>query len=125
MPPPERLGRDRPREVRLDLPLRVGVAFTPDSSFAADPFNRAQEQVLLEWVAAAFRGEEGIERVEPIPSSHVTPEGGVDDLDRLRASFGIDLIALISHDQSSACECGEELETRTVVDAAIGETWGV
>jgi rhombotail lipoprotein len=143
-----------PADVTLRLPVRVGVAFAPvRPAYYQDRFTASQKQALLERVAAAFRGGQGIGSVEVIPPGYLTlppaplPGGGApagggleDDgfveLDRVKAAFGIDLVALISYDQMQFSETGrsswaywtivgayvikgEKNETRTLMDAVV------
>ena len=126
------------RDVRLQLPVRVGIAFVPESgmSYGGDALDEVGKRALLERVAAAFRNREGIASVEPIPSSYLAAGGGFEELDRIRASFGIDLAALVSYDQLQFSDSGnasllywtvvgayvvkgERNETRTVVDTIV------
>jgi rhombotail lipoprotein len=138
-----------PADVTLRLPVRVGVAFAPARPAYQDRFTASQKQALLERVAAAFRGGQGIGSVEVIPPGYLTlppapppaagapPEGdGFVELDRVKAAFGIDLVALISYDQMQFSETGrsswaywtivgayvikgEKNETRTLMDAVV------
>jgi rhombotail lipoprotein len=123
-----------PSDVRLTLPVRVGIAFVPEAGEVA--LDAARQQALLERVAAAFRGREGIGAVDAIPTSYLNRGGGFDDLERIRSAFGIDLIALVSYDQfqfsgrgnssifywtlvGAYTVKGEKNETRTMVDALV------
>jgi rhombotail lipoprotein len=142
-----------PADVTLRLPVRVGVAFAPARPAYRDRFTASQKQALLERVAAAFRGRQGIGSVEVIPPGYLTsppappsnppPSGGAPpagdgfvELDRVKAAFGIDLVALISYDQMQFSETGrsswaywtivgayvikgEKNETRTLMDAVV------
>ncbi len=125
-----------PGDVTLKLPVRVGVAFAPPSASWADRFTANQKQALLKRVADAFTGKSGIAGVEVISPGSLTPTGGFDDLDRLRAAFGIDLIALISYDQMQFRDSGrsswaywtivglyvvkgEKNDTRTFMEAVV------
>jgi rhombotail lipoprotein len=126
-------------DVRLTVPVRVGVAFVPDpggSQHVRAPFTETQKAELLDRVAGAFRDRGEIASIEVIPSSLLSPGGGFADLDRIRSAFGVDLIALVSYDQFQFSETGkssflywtivgayvvkgEKNETRTVLDALI------
>lgn len=123
-------------DVTLRLPVRVGVSFAPARPQWGDTFTEDQKRELLERVAAAFRGRDGIASVEVVPSTQLQPGGGFDDLDRVRQAYGIDLVALISYDQFQFSETtraswtywtivgayvvkGEKNETRTVLDAVV------
>ncbi len=123
-------------DVRLELPVRVGLAFAPSAGAGFDTFTETQKHELLERVAAAFREREGIGVVEAIPSAFLEPEGGFANVDRIARALGIDLVALISYDQFQFSETGksswtywtiigayivkgEKNETRTMMDAVI------
>lgn len=101
-------GRDAaaPTDVKLELPVRVGIAFAPSTSTVRDTFSESQKQALLTRIAEAFREREGIASVEPIPSTFLQPEGGFDNVDRLVPAFGVDLIAIVSYDQFQFSESG-------------------
>ena len=100
-----------PGDVHLALPLRVGVAVAPRSAVRAsspDPFfdrsyapelGQAGERRLLERVADAFRATPGVAAIEQIPATYLRPGGGFENVDQLRALFGIDLLAVLSYDQ--------------------------
>jgi rhombotail lipoprotein len=123
-------------DVTLRIPARVGVAFAPPASTWQETFTEEQKQVLLGKVAAAFRDRPPIGSVQEIPSIYLKAGGGFEDLDRVAAAYGIDLIALVSYDQvqfsdTSAASLayltiigayvvkGEKNETRTMLDAAV------
>jgi len=125
-----------PVDVALRLPVRVGVAFAPPVAGWADAFSEVQKQELLGRLVAAFQARQGIESVQMIPSSYLAPGGGFENVDRVKAAFGIDVLALLSYDQFQFSESGhsswaywtivgaylvrgEKHETRTVVDAAV------
>ena len=123
-------------DVTLKLPVRVGVAFAPAAATWEDRFTSNQKQALLKQVVDAFTGRPGIAGVEAISPGYLTAGGGFADLDRLRAAFGIDLVALISYDQMQFSETGraswaywtivglyvvkgEKNQTQTFMDAAV------
>ncbi|MFQ5891013.1 MAG: rhombotarget lipoprotein [Gemmatimonadota bacterium] len=125
-----------PTDVRLTLPVRVGIAFAPSQELEEATFTEVQKQSLLSRIKAAFEGQEGISSVEVIPSSYLSPQGGFENLDRLAVAFGIDLVALVSYDQVQFSESGrgslaywtlvgayfikgEKNETRTLLDAVV------
>jgi rhombotail lipoprotein len=96
-----------PTDVTLTIPVRVGIAFPPvRQSSWEDTFTEDRKQVLLERIAAAFRGRPEIADVQVIPSVYLQPEGGFANLDRIAASFGIDLVALVSYDQHQFSNSG-------------------
>jgi len=122
------------REVVLHLPVRVGVAFAPSPHM--DPITEEQKQRLLNRVSAAFRKHEAIGHLEVVPSAYLHPGGGFANLDQIRNSLGLDLMVLLSYDQSQFTEStraswtyftvvgpflieGEKNDTRTVMDAVV------
>lgn len=125
-----------PRQVVLRLPVRVGLAFAPNRENLADPITEEQKQSLLARVAAAFQEHEAIGRLEVVPTTYLQPGGGFANLDQIRSSLGLDLMVLLSYDQSQFTEAtraswtyitvigpllieGEKNDTRTVIDAVV------
>lgn len=139
-----------PSDVHLTLPLRVGVAFAPStgttgssSSFwsgdleAYSPMlDQAEKQRLLQRVVDAFQGTEGVQSIQIVPASYLKPGGGFENVDQLRALLGIDLIALLSFEQTQFQDFnkasltywtvvggyfieGNENETHTFVDTSV------
>jgi rhombotail lipoprotein len=125
-----------PSDVKLKVPIRVGLAFAPSSTGWNDPFTEVQKQNLLNRVADAFRDRKFIASIESIPSTYLTSGGGFAELDRLASAFGIALVALVSYDQRQFTEStgaswtyltvvgafavqGEKNETRTLMDTVV------
>jgi rhombotail lipoprotein len=134
---PEGMTSAQPaQDVVLKMPLRVGLAFAPNRDREADPITEQQKQKLLRDVAAAFQAHKGIGHLEAIPTAYLQPGGGFTNLDQIRASFGLDLMVLVSYDQTQFTEStraswtyltvvgpllieGDKNDTRTVVDAVV------
>ncbi len=125
-----------PKDVTLNLPLRVGIAFAPGTSVNSDPIPEAKKQALLERIAAAFRAHDGVGRIEVVPSIYLKPRGSFENLRQIASSLGLDLMVLVSYDQAQFTEStraswtyltvigplfiqGEKNDTRTVMDAVI------
>lgn len=141
-----------PSDVHLVLPLRVGVAFAPDadatkrrssSNFWTGEFggyelvfDESGKQRLLQRVVDAFQGTEGVQSIQIIPASYLKPGGGFENVDQLRSLLGIDLIALLSYEQTQIQDFnkasltywtvvgsyfieGNENETHTFVDTSV------
>jgi rhombotail lipoprotein len=141
-----------PSDVQLDLPLRVGVAFAPvglerSGSDYGPPrvstpanysptFDASAQQRLLDRVVAAFEGTPGVESIEILPSYMLRPGGGFENVDQLRRLLGLDVIALISYEQTQFNDYGvgsftylsiigayiveaNRNETHTFVDASV------
>ena len=79
----------------LRLPLRVGIAFVPGKS----DISEQQKTVLLERVAAEFKGRDYIQSIELVPSTYLRAGGGFVNLNQVRALLGVDVIALVAYDQ--------------------------
>lgn len=87
---------------RLELPLRVGIAFVP----ATDRSRRGGTQPaearrfeLLEIVKAAFEGVDYVEDIHIIPSSYLGSAGGFRGLEQMGRVYDLDVFALVSWDQ--------------------------
>jgi hypothetical protein len=123
-------------QVVLKLPVRVGLAFAPNRGDQFDPIPEEQKQWLLSRVAAAFKEHEAIEHLEVVPTTYLQPGGSFANLDQIRSSLGLDLMVLLSYDQSQFTEStraswtywtvigpllieGEKNDTRTVMDAVV------
>ena len=96
-----------PTDVKVNLPVRVGLAFIPETeaNVQADFMSRAptmtesQKQALLARVAKAFEGRREIGRIEVVPSAYLRPGGSFQNLDLLAIALGIDLVVLVGIDQ--------------------------
>lgn len=135
-----------PGPVRLQLPLRLGLAFVPaeagqrQGGFVpagpAAPMEPAQEQALQEKVAQVFSVKPWALSFKAIPSLYLKKGGGFEDLEQVARSFGVDVVALVSVDQiqfssprwyawtywtvvGAYMVKGEEDDTTTLVDAAV------
>jgi len=123
-------------QVVLKLPVRVGLAFAPNREDQFDPIPEEQKQWLLTRVAAAFKEHEAIGHLEVVPTTYLQPGGSFANLDQIRSSLGLDLMVLLSYDQSQFTEStraswtywtvigpflieGEKNDTRTVMDAVV------
>lgn len=135
-PPP-----DKPTIPTLSLPLRVGVAWVPsyrdNGRESTDTvLTEIQKTELLNQVVPHFQTYNFVRSVEIIPTPYLTPGGGFENLNQLRAMFDVDVIALISYDQvqmthqdllsltywtvvGSYVFEGERNDTHTMIDAAV------
>jgi rhombotail lipoprotein len=128
--------------IRLQLPMRVGIAFVPpDSRSTQFPGVQADlpgtsQQRLLNVVKDTFRSRDWVKDVVVIPSNYLTPGGGFANLDQLSRMFGVDVIALVSVDQFQSSNPNpmsflylsivgayvlplDHNDTRTLIDAAV------
>ena len=87
-------------------------------------------------VSSEFRALPFVKDIELIPTAYLTKSGGFTNLDQVRKKYGIDVIALLSHDQVQHTDegllslsywtivgayiiKGEKNDTSTMVDAAV------
>jgi rhombotail lipoprotein len=61
------------QEITLQLPLRVGVAFTPGGTDPGGTFSEPQRREILKRVTAAFRDVPEVQFVEVLPTHTSTP----------------------------------------------------
>lgn len=137
-----------PATPRLELPLRVGIAFVPDSKtriygssgWAGPPgvsgLTETKKEALLELVANNFRELDFISSIEVIPSAYLTPQGSFTNLDQLKSIYGVDVVALVSYDQVQFTDenflslsywtivgayvvSGEKNDTNTLMDTVV------
>ncbi len=87
---------------RLELPLRVGIAFVPTSrrswGGSLQP-TEARKVELLEKVKAAFEGVDYVEDIQVIPSNYLASGGGFQALEQTSRLYDLDVFALVSWDQ--------------------------
>jgi rhombotail lipoprotein len=133
---------------RLELPLRVGVAFVPESTVqgrslfvpeeitTAPSLTERDKLELMEEVSRHFKKYDFVKSIELIPSAYLLKEGSFTNLDQIRTMYGIDVIALLSYDQTQFTDeglasitywtligayiiPGEKNDTHTMVDASV------
>ncbi len=128
----------------LTLPLRVGVAFVPEGRNARELAGVWAEQRLPEafkvglmrQVSEQFRSLPFVRSIELIPTAYLTPGGGFANVEQLKQMFGVDVVVLLSFDQSQSTYAGlltctywtivgayvvpaEKNTTTTLLDAAV------
>ena len=128
-------GRPSPSRTaaRLQLPLKVGIAFVPGEPQTVDP---QQEQRLLGIVRKAFVGRDWVGQIQIIPSTYLLPRGGYDNLEQVARLMDADVVALVSVDQIQYSDPtalsilylsivgeyvlpGDRNDTRTMIDVAV------
>ena len=114
---------------QLTLPLRVGVAFVPESDPDAGAITEEEKFRLMQEVSGKFATLPFIESIQLIPSAYLY-------LDQVRTMYGIDVIALLAYDQSQVTDenfgavtywtligayviPGEKNTTHTMMDATV------
>lgn len=138
---------------QLRLPLRVGLAFVPNEEVSHsssnidllgtassavktnNKLNEATKVALMEQVASRFRDYKFVQSMQILPSSALR-QGGLDELDQLRALFNIDVIVLVAYDQVQFSDPnknslsywtgvgayffkGDRTDTRTAIDTMV------
>ena len=123
---------------RLSLPLRVGVAFVPESAGGPGGSRLSEKDKidLMNRISSEFRKLPFVKDIEIIPSAYLSKGGGFTNLDQIRTMYSIDVIALLSYDQVQHTDegllslsywtivgayiiKGEKNDTSTMVDAAV------
>lgn len=84
---------------RLELPLRIGIAFVPPRSSRGYVIGEAEQLKLLSLVKAQFEGEDYVKSIQVIPSTYLQGASGFHALEQAGALFGLDVFALVSWDQ--------------------------
>lgn len=128
--------------LRLQLPLRIGIAFIPANARAYSPQYTLMppdgEKRLIDIVRKSFAGRDWVREIVTIPSSYLEPHGGFENLSQIAQLMNVDLIALVSVDQLQASNApgwpasllyvsivGEYVlpldrsQTRTLIDMAV------
>jgi len=87
---------ETPQIPHLQLPLRVGIAFTPATQSGSAGFSEILKRQLAQNVADKFADLEFVSHIEIIPSDYLRYQGGFTNIDQLRQIFGVDVIVLLS-----------------------------
>jgi len=117
----------KPTVPTLTLPLKVGIAWVPESTGSPDQhrtqdsaLTEARRKELAEAVIPHFQKYPFIKSIEIIPTAYLTPGGGFENLDQLKALLGVDVIALLSFDQLQTSDSTEfSLLYWTIVGAYV------
>jgi rhombotail lipoprotein len=129
----------------LTLPAKIGIAFIPDSktssgagmaAAAQSALTEKEKSELLKDISEHFKKYDFIQSIDIIPSSYLTKGGSFNNLNQIRAMYGVDIIVLISYDQAQFTDegqasisywtlvgayfvKGEKNATHTMTDAAV------
>lgn len=123
----------------LSLPLRVGIAFVPDTRYsysALYSLDEKRKMDLMKSISAEFKHYPYVKSIEIIPSPYLTPEGSFTNLDQIRTMYDVDVMVLLSYDQVQHTDegllsvsywtlvgvyvfKGEKNDTSTLLDAAV------
>jgi len=90
---------------RLEIPLRVGLAFVPSATQTEMSFlGEATKTGLLENVRQQFLDREYIAEIEVIPETYLRNSTGFTSLQHVSRIYDLDVIALVSYDQVVATD---------------------
>ena len=90
---------------RLELPLRVGLAFVPSRYDTQMPvLSEASKTQLLENVRASFANRDYISHIEIIPDTYLRGTRGFTGIEQLGRLYQLDIMALVSYDQVATSE---------------------
>lgn len=90
---------------RLELPLRIGLAFVPASASRGSVVLSERNKVdLLDKVKGAFVDREYIEHIEVIPETYLGNNNGIAGMQQVARLYGVDVMALVSYDQVAAVD---------------------
>ncbi|VAW34705.1 hypothetical protein MNBD_GAMMA01-1872 [hydrothermal vent metagenome] len=82
----------------LNLPLRVGLAFIPDTRNQTTITPVIKNQ-LLENIKQTFTGKEYVSEIVIIPEIYLRDARGYGTLEQINTLYQLDIIALVSYDQ--------------------------
>jgi rhombotail lipoprotein len=82
----------------LHLPLRVGLAFLPSHGEAA--LDAAHQAELLERIKQRFKTRHFVNEIVLIPDYYLAGRRGFEGLQGVQRLYGVDLMALVSYDQT-------------------------
>lgn len=88
---------------RLELPLRVGIAFVPGQG-GGSVISEATKMQLLQNVKAEFVDRDYIAHIEVIPDSYLRSSYGINGMQQVARLYGVDVMALVSYDQVAASD---------------------
>lgn len=139
---------EAPAIPELSVPLRVGIAFVPASAGEKRPgapyrqaasgfaLTEIKKMELMQEVANNFKKYPFVKDIELIPSAYLSPGGSFANLNQIRTMYGVDVIALLSFDQTQFTDegaltftywtivgayvvPGEKNDTHTMLDAVV------
>lgn len=128
-----------PTGARLQIPLKLGVAFVPSTNASwrvGSLMAPGQERQLLELVKNSFKDKPWVGEIKLVPGSYLRSGGGFENLDQVARMYGVDVMALVSVDQIQYTDPrwysfaylsivgayvlpGDANDTRTLIDAAV------
>ncbi|MET1254839.1 rhombotarget lipoprotein [Aliikangiella maris] len=121
----------------LNLPLKVGIAFIPESNKSIEySLTEAEKLTLLSQITARFNDQPYIQSIEIIPELYLRQGKGFRSINQIANLHNIDVMALVSYDHLTVSEenrlslayltvvgalfiPGETSHTQTFVDTAV------
>jgi rhombotail lipoprotein len=133
----------------LQLPIKLGIAFVPEQNSRAHGANfwtgdaalasaltEIKKTQLLEKISGHFKKYTFIGEIQIIPSTYLTAGGSFANLAQIKTMYGIDVVALVSHDQVQFTDedflsisywtlvgayiiSGEKNDTNTLMDTVV------
>ena len=105
----------------LNVPLRVGIAFIPESKHAYNfTLTEVEKQQLLKNVADKFRSDPVVSHIEVIPEIYLKQKRGFITIEQVSHMYNVDIMALVSYDQVEINEKnGGSLAYWTIIGAAL------
>lgn len=130
---------EKPSVPKLNIPMKVGIAFVPESCGTYKRFNIDEnlKTELMESIAQEFKKREFINKIEIIPSSYLRRQGSFSNLEQVKKIFDVDVVVLLSYDQVQYTDQsfmslvyyytvvgryvfnGDENDTVTLIDATV------
>lgn len=121
---------------RLALPLKVGIAFVPEGTGRNPTLTERDKMELMNEVSKNFKKYDYVKSIDLIPSAYIRSKGSFANLDQIRTMYGVDVVALLSYDQTQFTDeslasitywtligayiiPGEKNDTHTMVDASV------
>jgi rhombotail lipoprotein len=87
---------------QLNLPVRVGIAFIPETSRegnSAVGLEAARREEMLERIRQRFADRKFVSQIVVIPDYYLRGRSGFDSLEGVQRLYGVDVLALVSYDQ--------------------------
>lgn len=84
----------------LRLPLRVGIAFVPENARNSMTLTEIDKTNIMKKVSRNFKKFSFVQSIEIIPSAYLSQNGSFTNLDQIKKMYNIDIIALVSFDQT-------------------------
>ena len=84
----------------LKLPLSVGIAFVPENARNSMTLTEIDKTNIMEKVSQNFKKFTFVQSIEVIPSAYLSKNGSFTNLDQIKKMYNVDIIALVSFDQT-------------------------